>query len=176
MKQSLLKWGLLTAITLVLLGCSLYAADIVPRTEPIQWEMQAWEVAEDGTVLGAHTVYIEGKLLHYRKSSDRLYCQVQVSEGCPYGVDSYDEGYSQHFDFFDRLGIFYTSMFGWEGSEKDTRFLTLAMDPEKGCLILRPIARAEAPDAPRTYLVASTEPNATPQQILEHFPWFPDYS
>ncbi len=173
MKQSLLKWGLLIAICLLLLGCSLYAADLIPRPEPIRWEMQAWEIAEDGTVLGAHTMNIDGKLLHYRKSSDRLYCQVQVSEGCPYHVDSYDEGYSQHFDFFDQLGIFYTTVFD---SKNDSSFLTLAMDTEKGFLILRPVAWADAPDAPRTYLVASAEPNATPQQILEHFPWFPDYS
>ncbi len=167
---------LVIAACLLVLGGIIYALDIIPRIQPIDWQMQAYELAEDGTVLGTHTLTVKGNLLHYRRKANCFDGEISVSDGYRYGLSKPDEAYPNTFAFFDKLGIFYTSIFGQDWSSDSVTFLSFALDTENESAILRPGKTADDPEAERPYLVASLDSNCLPQEIMEHFPWFSNFT
>ncbi len=174
--KSIMTRVLVVLLCILLLGGAVYALDVVPRVEIVTMEMQAYELAEDGSILGTHSLKIQGKLLHYRTKSVRLDAKIESSDNYRYIVSAPDGGFIQSIPWLDQMNIFYTTAFIVDRFDGGISFASFAFDIENGCAILRPRKSSDTPGAERPYLLASTDPDLTPEAIFEFFLWFPKYS
>ncbi len=171
MKQN--KWlrrGLLILIAAVLVGAAVYALLDFPKLRWVDMEMQAWEVSMDGTVQERLTLEVSGLFTNYRQKNDTLRADITTPKDYRWQFHHADNApFTQYLECDEKLGAFTSVVFAYDRQNNRTDFLCMALDWEAEYLILG------FWDDPKGYLVASTDPTATPQEILAHFEWFQVY-
>ncbi len=158
---------------LLLLRALAYLFDWIPRTQRVDLTMYACELRQNGTVAERFTLEVDGKFHNYRIRTDTLDAEIKTPELSSYTFFGFkDSPYIQQQAFYEKLGAFVSTTFGAYAQGSKSTFFSFALDLDKGCMIIREIRDADDPDRERPWIVASTDPSMTPQEILEHFDWF----
>lgn len=154
------------------MGTLAYLFDWIPRTKNVELTMYAYELTQDGTVRERFTLTVEGKHNNYRHRTDTLDAEIKALDSNFFTFSQFSNSpYLQRQDFYEKLGVFVSFTFGSYRDESQA-FYAFVLDIEEGCMILRKERNGDDSNQYRPCIVASTDPNMTPQEILEHFDWF----
>lgn len=135
-------------------------------TQNVNWQMQGCLVTSDGTVSKTLPVSVTGKISSNRNGDTDLKLSFGLPEDFQFSI--LQEEFVCYSNTVELLSYY---AFSGYGDNKDTEqymdsSAQIALDADQECIVIA------WSDAPGQYLVASTNPNTDPQQVLDHFQLF----
>ena len=137
-------------------------------THKVDYQMHGVYVDSDGNPGGSVDFSIKGRVLTNIRKNNFLQIEFLMPMSFPYsllGATIHPEGFENC--FYDHGGDYFsywvTATYGYNKFENSIDFLGFALCPEQEFFILH------CYDEPDKYLVASTDPNTTVQEILTYF-------
>ncbi len=168
-RRRILAVALGTLACVLILAGIWFGVDWLQNTETLDFAMTAWEVNQAGEVQETLTLEVQG-LLRHREDLDTFDGEIIAPDSYRYSFDGGRTGpYTQLPGLYDWDGFFTSASYFYDREQNDMEFMYFALDVEEGYMILR---WQKGPTFPVSYLVASTDPAVTPQEILDHFGWF----
>ena len=166
------KFVLLTCFAII---CSIVAGVILIKTyyvdiHRISWQLHGTWITDYDEPQGKVQFNVTAWIIDYRNDQkfDVIYFEADLPEDFPYRFDFNDPYYS-HDPYYSRpnynLGPSYYTFFAFTslGSNSHPLNSWISLDLEK-CYLAMNIAEEQGPN-----LVASTDPNVPPNEIMDHF-------
>lgn len=136
-----------------------------PEPQKINWTMTGALVSSDASVLENFSVTVQGSIQEEENNIVRLDTKIELPDTFSFSFVTPEGGHICN----DRsLGYYAFSTYCYDKTTNAPELSFLALDVEKECMIIQWHSN------PDQYLVASTNAELTPQEILEHFRGFCD--
>ncbi len=165
---------LITALCLLAVGGAVSYYVNLPQKTPVNYSMQAYEVDAEGEIKDATSLEILGEILQYRDGKVCLAADFKIPDTFRYDlwVSQDHPTYRINHRCPKDSNIFVSSISACDRELPNTYVdFWFALDPDNECIIMH---WRNGPTFPDSYLVASTNPNVIPKEILDHFDWFVD--
>lgn len=162
------KLPLCAAVVVILIVtaivCAACTEQVEGETTAIDWNMHGAWLSADGTVSQTVDAAVNGIIVENEDGNDDLNISFTFSDDFHYLLDKpepYFMSMNRKYNDLPHLMIAYS--FGYNKQLKDSPRCVFALSMEEECFIIL------YEDAPGYYLVASTDPNADPQALLDYF-------
>lgn len=137
-------------------------------TDKIDYQMHGFYVDSEGNASGSVDFSVKGRVFTNIKKTNFLQLEFQMPMSFPYSLrgstvqpEGYENCYIDHGG--DYFSYWVTADYAYNKFTNSGDFLAFALCPEQEYFMLRFV------DEPSKYLLASTDPNTTPQEILDYF-------
>lgn len=153
---------LMNVALLLLLATGCASESELPKKQTVDWDMTAFVVQEDGTVEDTFPMTIIGTIRR-EETESYLDLEIDVPREFRYSFKAEDDGYYCINSKARQSGDFILSCYTYDKSENAPAYIEWAVNTEKEYFI------GYWGKGYDRFLVAVADPDATPEDVMEHF-------